>query len=33
LGGSAETWTTLFGEYTDVRDLVAAGVIEWDETL
>ena len=33
IAGSSDDWTTLFGEYTDVSELVEAGIIEWDSQL
>ena len=33
IAGSDETWTTLFGEYTDLTELIDAGVITYNEEL
>ena len=33
IGGSAEDWVTLFGDYTAVVDLVDAKIIDWNEDL
>ena len=33
IAGSASDWTTLFGDYTTVQELVENKIIEWDATL